>query len=212
MYGIPFSVIPFKGKESNSPDSERPKNHVRARPERAGYEIRFPVVENYAFALEKNLIRCDVAAMPRLEIAPNLEPTATFLLPQVGYQEGRPCQHGPFSFVERFAGPDGSILPDDAAGEPPLMPILNPYRPTGTTARVYFLTTRPCRGTTHSHVDQVVLDAERWEAATAFRLEQAAAARRWAEAVNNWGQVGKWRFEVNRDPQRLGEELRQWRA
>ena len=101
VYGIPFSVIPFKGKESNTPESDRPKNHVRARPERAGYEIRFPVVENYAFVLEKNLVRCDVAAMPRLEIEPHREPTATFLLPQVGYQEGRPSQHGPFSFVEQ---------------------------------------------------------------------------------------------------------------
>ena len=359
VYGIPFSVIPFRGRESDSPETDRPKNHVRARLERSGYEIRFPVVENYAFDLKQNLIRCDVASMPPLQIEPNREPTATFVRVQVGYQEGDPGQGGPFAFeeqnrahfyaenhlqtiqfnvarlivaeltggetvlaesgrrrsvrrlqsrhqlfpqvyrfvdqyvrtrvdfrganpselglehyvrqmVERFAGHGGAIVPDDAAGEPPLMPILNPYQPFASTAGVDFKTTRPCHGTVHSHVDQVVLDAPRWEAATAFRLEQAAvasqircyvrndhlglvipyeyldqphgyepdwivqinpghhviletkgyednqtrakyaAAGRWVRAVNNWGQMGHWQFEVNRDPQVLLDELARW--
>src|SRR5207253_4441440 len=51
VYGIPFSVIPFKGRpvQTKAPE-DRPKNHVRALPERAGLELRFPVVEGYAFA------------------------------------------------------------------------------------------------------------------------------------------------------------------
>ena len=62
VYGIPFSVIPFKGRSVKAPPpDDRPKNHVRALPERkAIMEMRFPVVEGYAFALRKNLIRCDV--------------------------------------------------------------------------------------------------------------------------------------------------------
>ena len=35
----------------------------------------------------------------RRALEPNLEPTATFVLPTVGYQEGHPSQHGPFPFV-----------------------------------------------------------------------------------------------------------------
>jgi type III restriction enzyme len=66
------------------------------------------------------------------------------------------------------------IEPDDAAGEPPLMPILNRYKPIGTTTEVDFKTVRPCRETQASHINQVVLDTETWEAATAFRLEQLA--------------------------------------
>jgi type III restriction enzyme len=103
VYGIPFSVIPFKGRPLKAPaPDDRPKNHVRALPERKAMEMRFPVVEGYAFALRKNLIRCDVDGMPVLDIEPNREPTATFVRPTVGYQEGSPATHSsPFQFVEQ---------------------------------------------------------------------------------------------------------------
>jgi len=257
VYGIPFSVIPYKGREGKQPAPEdRPKNHVLALPERKEYELRFPVVEGYAFALKRNQITCDVAKVERLELEPNREPTATFLLPTVGYQEGKPSLHGPFEFasqdrnryyremhpqtirfeiarritdqldgdpnsgasskrqlvlglqarhqlfpqvlhivdqyvasrvgfrgchpcelglekyvmrmVERLRD---SILPDTAEGEPPLVPILNRYKPIGTTADVDFKTVRPCHGTQRSHINQVVLDTDTWESAAAFRLE-----------------------------------------
>lgn len=260
VYGIPFTVIPFKGRPVNKKEPEdKPKNHVRAVPERAAMEVRFPVVEGYAFALRKNLIKCDVAAMDPLVIEPNREPTATFLLPTVGYQEGLPSQAAPFGFVEQdreqyyqhthlqaikfqiarlvvahLVGEAGSrsdaktrvmrlqsrhqlfpqvlrfvddyvrrkvdfkdvderelglekyvtrmvgylsdqIVPDDAEGEPPLLPVLNRYKPIGTSAEVDFTTTRPCHGTQKSHVNQVVLDTRAWEASTAFRLESSDA-------------------------------------
>lgn len=103
VYGIPFSVIPFKGRPVKAPaPDDRPKNHVRALPERKAMEMRFPVVEGYAFALRKNMIRCDVHGMPVLDIEPNREPTATFVRPTVGYQEGSPATHSsPFQFVEQ---------------------------------------------------------------------------------------------------------------
>ena len=31
--------------------------------------------------------------------------------------------------------------------------------------------------------------------------------RRWIEAVNNWGKLGRWDFLVCHDPQRLCEEI-----
>jgi type III restriction enzyme len=223
-------------------------------------EMRFPVVEGFAFALTKNLIRCDVGALEPLLVEPNREPTATFVRPTVGYQEGSPSTHSsPFEFVEQdrkeyyrtnhlqtiefqiaklivdqltgasAAGSDkrrrvlslqsrhqlfpkvfgfvdeyvrrkvdfndcdhcelglekyvtrmverirDGIVPDDAEGEPPLMPILNRYKPTGSTAEVDFKTMRPCHATEKSHIDQVVLDNLSWEASAVFRLESSDA-------------------------------------
>ena len=89
VYGVPFSVIPFRGRPVNKPEpDDTPPNLVKALPERAAMEIRFPVVEGYAFALRRNLIRCDVGAMEPLRIEPNREPTGTFVRPQVGVQVG----------------------------------------------------------------------------------------------------------------------------
>lgn len=206
-------------------------------------EIRFPVVEGYAFTLRKNMIRCDVDEMEILGIEPNREPTATFVRATVGYQEGSPASHSsPFQFIQQdrkeyyrnthlqtiefqiarlivdeltvgsSGGTDArrrglklqsrhqlfpavfryvdeyvrrkvnfngahscelglekyvrriverlrdAIVPDEAEGEPPLMPILNRYKPIGTTSEVDFKTTRPCHATFKSHIDQVVLD------------------------------------------------------
>lgn len=265
VYGIPFTVIPYKGRPANKPEpDDKPKNHVRAMPERAEMEMRFPVVEGYAFALERNLIKCDIDGMDPLMIEPNREPTATFLLPTVGYQEGRLSQTAPFGFVEQdreqfyqathlqaiqfqiaqlvidhLVGERGdrsdaktrvwrlrsrhqlfpqvfrfvdeyvcrkvdfretdpcelglekyvmrmvgylcdAISPDDDEGEPPLLPVLNRYKPFGTTAEVDFKTTRPCHGTQRSHVNQVVLDTRTWEASVAFRLESSEAVKHYA--------------------------------
>jgi type III restriction enzyme len=33
------------------------------------------------------------------------------------------------------------------------------------------------------------------------------AARRWVQAVNQWGKLGEWDFLVCREPQHLGREL-----
>jgi type III restriction enzyme len=312
--------------------------------------MRFPVVEGYAFALRKNLIRCDIGNMEPLILEPHREPTATFVRPTVGYQEGNPASHAsPFAFVEQnrteyyesthlqtiefqitrmivdeltspvtstndkrrrvlalqsrhqlfpqvfrlvdeyvqrkvdFNGchpcelglekyvqrmveriRDG-IVPDDTEGEPPLLPIINRYKPIGTTAEVDFKTTRPCHATMKSHIDQVVLDTMTWESSAAFHLDASdavkfyarndhlelaipleymgvdhayepdflvrlkndvtvllevkgyeddftkakhGAAKRWVQAVNNWGELGKWAFHVCRNPNLLEKELK----
>jgi type III restriction enzyme len=262
VYGIPFSVIPFKGREvTASAPEDKPKNHVKTLPERAAFEIRFPVVEGYAFALQKNVIRADIAKMERLEIEPNIEPTAVVVAPSVGYGSGALGSQGPgeradhdreeayqnehlqtikfkiateviaaivgdarnspnprskpqlrlmarhqlfpqvLRIVHRYV--DGkidwrgltgiqrselgldkyrqrvverlvdAIEPDEDAGEIPLMPILNRYKPFGTTAEVDFKTTRRCQPTQKSHINQVVLDTLTWEASAAFYLERS---------------------------------------
>ncbi|MBI3948718.1 MAG: DEAD/DEAH box helicase family protein [Armatimonadetes bacterium] len=260
VYGIPFSVIPFKGRATGKTAPEdRPKNHVVALEGREkAYEIRFPVVEGYAFALRKNVIRADIDGQDRLEIEPNREPTAVFVKPSIGYREGVPGVMGPGEFAEqnreeyyasthlqtvefeiarqivsalvgdaaRAPDPRGNarlrlqsrhrlfpqvlrivdeyvsrkvdfhdahpcelgleryvqrvverllaaIVPDEDAGEPPLLPILNRYKPTGTTREVDFKTTRRCQETQKSHINQVVADTGSWEQAAVFRLEQS---------------------------------------
>ena len=66
-----------------------------------------------------------------------------------------------------------AIVPDESEGEPPLLPVLNRYKPVGTSAEVDFITTRPCHGTQKSHVNQVVLDTKTWESSVAFQLESS---------------------------------------
>ena len=84
VYGIPFSVIPFKGRPKNKREPiDKPKNHVRAMPERANFEIRFPIVEGYVFALQKDEIKADIKAIEQLilepEQTPRLRPELAFL-------------------------------------------------------------------------------------------------------------------------------------
>jgi len=67
-----------------------------------------------------------------------------------------------------------AIEPDEEAGEHPMLPVIERFRPTGKTGDVLFRTVRPPKGTTHSHVSHVVLDNERWEQSVAFRLEKLA--------------------------------------
>jgi type III restriction enzyme len=259
VYGIPFSVIPFKGRVvTASATEDKPKQHVMALPERKAMEIQFPVVEGYAFALRKNLIKCDVASMESLVVEPHREPTATFLTATIGYKEGHaasgslvlplveqdrrtyyeqnhietikfnltrivveflsdashqgsdrkarvfrlqskhqlfpqvfsvvdeyirtkvdfqnenPSELGLGIYVQRIIERLlARIEPDDGRDEMPLMPILNRYKPIGSTAEVEFKTTKPCFATAMSHINQVVADTQQWEQTAAFRLEMA---------------------------------------
>ena len=102
IYGVPFSLIPFKGRKTKaSAPEDKPKSHVRALPERDGFEIRFPVVEGYAFALRRNVITADIDQIEPLRIEPEIEPTAVFVKPRVGYQIGAPSLIGPGEFEEQ---------------------------------------------------------------------------------------------------------------
>lgn len=65
-----------------------------------------------------------------------------------------------------------AIEPDTEAGEPPILPIIERFRPIGSTSEVLFRTVRPCVGTTKSHISHVVLDAPAWEHGVAYQLER----------------------------------------
>lgn len=99
IFGVPFSLIPFKTLPPNGPPRPPGLMHdVRALPEREALEIRFPIVEGYLFRLERNRIKCDVASVERTVIDPALVPTAAFVQPQVGHKIGHPSLHGGFEF------------------------------------------------------------------------------------------------------------------
>lgn len=101
VYGIPFSVIPYKGRPVDTPTPEdKPKNRVWALPDREELEIRFPIVEGYVFQTTKGLLKCDVDKIEALAIDPRLEPTTTFLRATAGYLD---TQSGivPFEFVQQ---------------------------------------------------------------------------------------------------------------
>lgn len=254
VYGIPFSVIPYKGKPSRTPP-DRPVNHVYALPERAAYEIRFPNVEGYVYALRKPSVKAEFSTLERLVIEPEHTPTATFLriitdhieggargggmgeyvehnrseyyarhhlqeiefeiarqivatlvgegsqapvrgsaktrglarhelFPQVlrivrrfvgqkvDFRGANPCELGLEKYVRRIKERLlDAIVPDEQEGELPILPILNRYKPLGTTADVDFTTKRIVHGTERSHVNAVVLDSS-WEQTAAFYLEQ----------------------------------------
>jgi len=65
-----------------------------------------------------------------------------------------------------------ALEPDTEAGEPPILPVIERFRPLGSTSEVLFRTVRPCVGTTKSHISHVVLDAPRWEHTVAYELER----------------------------------------
>jgi type III restriction enzyme len=254
VYGIPFSVIPYKGKPSQTPP-DRPVNHVYAMQERAAYELRFPNVEGYVYALRKPSVKADFSNLERLVIEPERTPTATFLriitdhleggargggigeyvehnreayyalhhlqgiefeiarqivaalvgegeqapvrgsartrglarhelFPQVlrivrryvaekvDFRGQHPCELGLEKYVRRIKERLlDAIVPNEEEGETPLLPILNRYKPIGTTADVDFTTKRNVHSTQRSHVNAVVLDSS-WEQTAAFYLEQ----------------------------------------
>ncbi|HMN77642.1 MAG TPA: DEAD/DEAH box helicase family protein [Burkholderiaceae bacterium] len=350
IFGVPFSLIPFKGRPPGNPPppEDRPKHEVLAMPERAAFEMRFPVVEGFVVDLKRNLVRCDVDRVEKLRLDPSSVPTAAFLRPQVGYAVGspgtqtgfgfevatrdeyyrnthlqtiafgiarevvrqlvesagpraerlrragraalfpqvlrivqdyidrrvdfnglNPCEVGLQSYAERVVGLlVAAIEPDTEQGEPAMLPRLNRYRPIASTASVHFKTVKPVFATTASHLNFVAADTQSWEQAAAVQLEMLAqsgevicyarndhlelnvpyefygqprvyepdfivrlrdgrqvvlevkgqrhaeteakhqAAKRWVSAVNHWGRLGRWHFEVCWDPQRLGGSIR----
>lgn len=71
--------------------------------------------------------------------------------------------------IERLAE---AMEPDAEAGEPPVLPVIERFRPLGSTSEVLFRTVRPAVGTTKSHISHVVLDAPQWEHSVASQLER----------------------------------------
>lgn len=102
IFGVPFSLIPFKGREpgTGAVAEDKPKHEVMALPERKHLEIRFPIVEGYVVSLQHHRISCDITAVEKLTLDPWSNPTDAFVRPQVGIQTGHPGTHGGFGFEQ----------------------------------------------------------------------------------------------------------------
>lgn len=71
-----------------------------------------------------------------------------------------------------------AIEPDAEAGEAPILPRIERFRPTGSTSDVQFRTTKPCKEAWKSHVSHVVLDSvEFGEGQAAWHLEKSERVR-----------------------------------
>jgi type III restriction enzyme len=64
-----------------------------------------------------------------------------------------------------------AIRPDTEAGEAPILPVIERYRPTGSTSEVMFRTVKDVSATRKSHVSHVVLDSK-WEHSFAYDFEK----------------------------------------
>jgi len=85
VYGIPFSLIPYKGKPPGDKTTDPIYHRIFSVPERAPFEIRVPVVESYTYDIRDSGIRCDVDALPEIYLLD--EPTKVWLTPTRGYRE-----------------------------------------------------------------------------------------------------------------------------
>ena len=257
IYGIPFTLIPFKGRQSGQNRPDKPTYRVRALRSRRHYEIQFPNVEGYTFALQHDAITADIDKMEPLilELGPdelfagsitlsenspiyigerevhnrqefyaaNHFQTIKFditrqilaklpinqwdrkpvlsrrqLFPQI-YRlvETYLRQKANFTYVDlRELGNVKyksyivdlffqAIRPNTAAGETPILPMLNPNTPLGSSKNVDFSTTKDCYPTEKSHVNLVTVDST-WEASAAFHLERSDKVKCYVRNEGLW--------------------------
>lgn len=86
VYGIPFTLVPFKGRDKDDDQPEdKPRNHVRPLPERRELEIRAPRVESYAYDLRLDGITCDVDKLQGFLVAE--EPAGVYVDEVRGFRD-----------------------------------------------------------------------------------------------------------------------------
>ncbi|MFM7051687.1 MAG: DEAD/DEAH box helicase, partial [Planctomycetota bacterium] len=101
VYGIPFSLIPFKGREKDDADEvdDKPTNHVRAVEEKREFAIEAPRVENFTYELVESGVSCDVDKLPELVL--HDEPVAVEVEAVRGYKDEAAAAHGVAADIER---------------------------------------------------------------------------------------------------------------
>jgi len=100
---------------------------------------------------------------------------------RVDFRGMHPCELGLSRYADAIAERIfTAIRPDESAGEPPLLPLLNRHRPIGDTSMVSFKTVKRCFATRKSHINLVAADTGSWEQAAAFALEASDAVLAYA--------------------------------
>ena len=99
VYGIPFSLIPYKGRTEKERVTDVVYHHINPVEERAAFEIRIPVVESYTYDIRGSGITCDVSKLEALTVEE--EPTKVYLQPQKGYRDAAGTGGDEGDFVEQ---------------------------------------------------------------------------------------------------------------
>ena len=69
VFGVPFELVPFKVRKVNGQPPPPPPKHIFSVPEKAGFEIEFPLVEGY-FSPGRVGFHLDWAQIPSLTLDP----------------------------------------------------------------------------------------------------------------------------------------------
>lgn len=94
IFGVPFQIVPFKANKGGTPRPPAKTWRVRALPERAHLEIRYPRVEGYAFEPCASL-NFDWERIPGLTIDPTRIPPEVEMKAGLPTNQGRPTLYGP---------------------------------------------------------------------------------------------------------------------
>ncbi len=100
VYGIPFSLIPYKGKEKKDVDKPDPVYRpIYAVEERAAYEMRLPVVESYVWELRDHGIECDIDSLQEMVVQDT--PAKVWLVPTRGVNDSAAAGSNESEYVEQ---------------------------------------------------------------------------------------------------------------
>ena len=94
VFGVPFQIVPFKATQGGAPKPPVKTWRVRALPERAELEIRFPRVEGYVFQPSSE-VQLDWRRVEPLLIDPTQIPPEVQMKAGFATNDGRPTLYGP---------------------------------------------------------------------------------------------------------------------
>ena len=94
VFGVPFEIIPMKANPQGPGKPPEKRHHVRAIPEKARFEIRFPRVEGYTQAI-RNRVMVNWDEVPQLPLMPDQIPPEVQMKGLSVTNKGRPSLTGP---------------------------------------------------------------------------------------------------------------------
>ena len=94
IFGVPFQVVPFKAAQGGAPKPPVQTWRVRALPERAALEIRFPRVEGFVFEPNSE-VEVDWSRIDTLLVDPTQIPPEVQMKAGLPANDGRPTLYGP---------------------------------------------------------------------------------------------------------------------
>lgn len=94
VFGVPFEIIPFKENKDGAGKKPEKRHHIRALPDKAKFEIKYPRVEGYRQAI-RNKITVDWSSIASLALDPMNIPPEVEMKASLPSNKGRPTLTGP---------------------------------------------------------------------------------------------------------------------